>query len=110
MEGSIVQAFLIGFAISTVLYFIFSGLVYIKLSHEIDHEDDMGELTSGKCLPAFRTEVPMPYKESTDFLTAIADNKTDQMHTADEIAKISRELLSLYFAVERKGMKKKRLH
>jgi len=58
MDRGLVQAFLTGFGCATMLYFVISGLAWIKMTHGMDQEDSLAlvEHTNGKTLPEIMGE------------------------------------------------------
>lgn len=112
MELSLVQAFSIGFAVATVLYFLITGLVWIKMTPGMDREESLAlvELTNGKYLSEILQEGHMRIKEMTALPNEMADKGPDPTHTDAERARFSREMISLYITAEGNGGKKPHMH
>jgi hypothetical protein len=112
MELGHVPAFLMGFAIATAFYFIISGLAWIERMHGMDREDSLAlvECTNGKYLSQIMEKDHMRIPETAVQPKLIADKERDPTHTATEMARLSRKLISLYIAAECNDMKKPYMH
>jgi hypothetical protein len=112
MELSFVQAFFMGFAIATVLFFLISGLAWIKMTPGMDREDSLAlvDLTNGK----YMSEIMQVGYMRTNAMTAppkeIADKELEPMHPAAETSRFSREMIDFYIASGINGGKKPYLH
>jgi len=103
---------LMGFAIATALYFIISGLAWIERLHGMDREDSLAlvERTNGKYLSQIMEQGHMRIAEMAAQPKVMADKEPDPTHTATEMARLSRKLISLYIAAECNGAKKPYMH
>lgn len=65
MDGNFVQAFLLGFGVATVLYFTFTGLIYISVTPGMEREEaeNVVKLTNGKLLSEILEEGHLRLKE-----------------------------------------------
>ncbi len=112
MEPSHVQAFFMGFVIATAIYFVISGLAWIERMHGMDREDSLAlvECTNGKYLSQIMEKDHMRIAEMAVQPKVIADKERDPTHTATEIARLSRKLISLYIAAECNDANKPYMH
>jgi hypothetical protein len=112
MELSLVQAFLMGFAFATGLFFLISGLAWIKMTPGMDREDSLAlvDLTNGKYVSEIVQEGHMRIKKMTALPKEIADKELEPKHAAAEMARFSREIIDFYIAAGSNGGKKPYLH
>jgi hypothetical protein len=112
MELSLVQAFFMGFAIATVLFFLISGLAWIRMTPGMNREDSLAlvDLTNGKYVSEIMQEGHMQLKERTAPPKEIADKELEPMHTAAEMARFSRAMIDFYMTAGSYGGKKPYLH
>jgi hypothetical protein len=108
MGLGLVQAFFMGFAIATMLFFLISGLAWIKMTPGMNREDSLAlvDLTNGKYMSEIVQEGLMRIKEMTALPKEIADNELESKHTAAEMARFPREVITFYITAGSNGGKK----
>ena len=112
MDRGLVQAFLMGFGCATMLYFVISGLAWIRMTHGMDQEDSLAlvEQTNGKTLSEIMGEGHMRIGTMAALPKEMADTGPDSTLTATEMELLLRKLPGFPVAMASNAAKKTYLH
>jgi hypothetical protein len=105
MHLSHVEAFMSGFILATVLYFVISGLAWIRSMHGIDRQDALSfaERTNGKSMIEV-SEIMREGHKQIEARSSAAKRGQDSGSTliliAAEIERLSRELINYSLVAE----------